>query len=340
MRWRCPTERRGPLASAVIGLAAAAALAGCRESPRGAPIRVVVPPGATFREATDSLSKYGLVRSPKLFRIYAMLRRRDRRIHAGTYLLQRGHSWNHMVTALSEGKGLVFTVRVPEGFAIASIAAVLAKELKIRPESIAAAMADSGLRRRLDVPTPTLEGYLFPDTYLFPDGTTAPEAVTRMVDRFEAAWKPEWNERLAQLAMRRHDVVTLASIVEREARRAEERPIIAAVYLNRLRIGMPLQADPTVQYALGRYGERVLYKDLEVRSAYNTYRNPGLPPGPICSPGAASIEAVLYPADVPYLYFVAHPDGHHEFRTTFREHTAARREIRQRSGRKPRASPR
>jgi UPF0755 protein len=180
----------------------------------------------------------------------------------------------------------------------------------------------------LNVPTPTLEGYLFPATYTFAEGTTPRAAVAQMVARFESAWKPEWNERLQALAMSRHDAMTLASIVEEEARRPEERPVIAAVYLNRLRKGMRLQADPTVQYLLPRHTARVLYRDLEIDSPYNTYRRAGLPPGPIGSPGAPSIEATLHPANVPYLFFVAHPDGHHEFRTTFAEHARAIQEVR------------
>jgi UPF0755 protein len=149
-----------------------------------------------------------------------------------------------------------------------------------------------------------------------------------MVARFEQAWKPEWDARLQEMALDRHAVVTLASIVEREARKPEERPVIAAVYYNRLRKGMRLEADPTVEYALRRRGMRMFYRDLEVESPYNTYRVKGLPPGPIGSPGAPSIAAAASPAAVPYLFFVAHPDGHHEFRTTFAEHTQAVREAR------------
>ena len=123
--------------------------------------------------------------------------------------------------------------------------------------------------------------------------------------------------------MNRHDIVTLASIVEKEVRRGEERPVVAAVYLNRLRARVPLQADPTVQYALGKKPGRVYFRDLRVNSPYNTYKVAGLPPGPIASPGAASLQAALYPAKVPYRYFVAHPDGHHEFRRTYAEHLLA-----------------
>jgi UPF0755 protein len=149
-----------------------------------------------------------------------------------------------------------------------------------------------------------------------------------MVRRFERAWQPAWNARLDSLRISRHDVVTLASIVEKEAKLPEERPVIAAVYQNRLRVGMLLQADPTVQYARGQHTSRVLNRDLEIDSPYNTYKRAGLPPGPIGSPGMKSLEAALYPAAVPYLYFVAHADGHHEFRTTFPEHVAAIRQLR------------
>ncbi len=145
-----------------------------------------------------------------------------------------------------------------------------------------------------------------------------------MVASFERVWKPEWTARLDSIPMSRHDVLTLASIVEREARLPQERPVIAAVYMNRLKIGMLLQADPTVQYALPEHQSRLLYKHLETASPYNTYKHHGLPPGPIGSPGRPSIEAALYPSNVPYLYFVAFPDGHHEFRVDLAGHEKAK----------------
>jgi hypothetical protein len=157
-----------------------------------------------------------------------------------------------------------------------------------------------------------------------------------MVYSFERRWKPEWDSSLVDLKINRNDLVTMASIVEREARLPEERPVIAAVYYNRLRKGMLLQADPTIQYALGHHVGRVLYKDLEIASPYNTYIHKGLPPGPVASPGVASLAAAANPANVPYLYFVASKDGHHEFRMTLEEHTSAIREVRATSpARKP-----
>ena len=310
-----------------FALPAALAIGGCGE-PYGAPVRVVVPAGSSFSAAADSLARAGIVGRKGLFRAYAKVTGNDRALKPGTYMLRRGTSWPAILDALTKGKGLVHGLTIPEGYSLSWIVPQLARVLEAPPESVLAAVRDTALRRELDVPTPTLEGYLFPDTYAFPDGTTPREAVRLMVQRFEQAWKPEWTARLDTLTMSRHDIVTLASIVDKEAKLPEERAVIAAVYHNRLKKGMLLQADPTVQYARCAHTSRVLYRDLAIESAYNTYRNPGLPPGPIGSPGAASLEASLYPADVPYLFFVAHPDGHHEFRATFAEHSAAVSEMR------------
>ncbi len=303
-------------------IAALAVATGCASSPEGAPIRVIVPKGATFSAATDSLSNAGLVGSELVFKLYARVTGKDRNIKPGTYLIRRGTPWPDIVGALHGGRGLVNTVTIPEGFTLAQIADALSKALKVPVDSVMTAARDTALLRRLNVPTPTLEGYLFPDTYAFPEGTRAQLAVAEMVSRFEREWTPEWTALLGRGSRTRHEVITLASIVEREARIAKERPVIAGVYLNRLRINMPLQADPTVQYARGQHTARVMYKDLEIDSPYNTYKYPGLPPGPIASPGGASIEAALSPATVPYLYFVAAPDGSHNFSRNFDEHTA------------------
>ena len=291
-------------------------------------MRVTIPPHATMRTASDSLGKAGVILWPRLFRAYASFRHGDRTIRTGTYLLHKDAGWNFVLDALHAGKGLVHVVTIPEGFALSQIEPLLATKLEQPIDSVDAAARDTALLHRLDVPTPTLEGYLFPDTYIFPDKTTGRAAVDAMVRRFEQVWKPAWTARLDTLHLSRNDLMTLASIVEKEARIPEERPVIAAVYLNRLRNGMLLQADPTVQYALGKHVARVYYKDLEVTSPYNTYTHKGLPPGPIASPGRASIEAALYPANVPFEYFVAFPDGHHEFRRDLKGHEEAKIEAR------------
>jgi UPF0755 protein len=297
-------------------------------SPRGAPIRVIVPKGASFASAADSLHRAGLVGSTLLFRVYGRFREADRGIKPGTYLIKRGTPWPEIVSVLHGGHGLVNSITIPEGFTLAQISALLAQTLNVPLDSVNAAARDTAILHRLGVSAPTLEGYLFPDTYAFPDGTHARDAIAEMAKRFEREWQPAWDARLAKLTLTRHEVVTLASIVEREAKVPSERPVIAAVYLNRLRQKMLLQADPTVQYARGVHASRLLHKDLEIDSPYNTYRYPGLPPGPIASPGGASLRAALDPADVEFLYFVAAPDGHHEFRRTLAEHEAAVRKVR------------
>ena len=296
-----------------------------------APVQVFVPVGATFRSAADSLAAARLVRSARLFSMYATLRGRDRTIRAGRYRIEPGQSWDELINTLHTGRGVLVSVTIPEGWRLRQIVPRLAQALEIPRDSLNAAARDSATRARLGVPTETLEGYLFPDTYMFALGTNARQVVDAMVRRFERAWRPEWDVRLGTLRRTRHEIVTLASIVEKEVRLAEERPVVAAVYWNRLRIGMALQADPTVIYALNRATSRVMYADLEVNSPYNTYRRPGLPPGPIASPGASALEAVLHPAQVPYRYFVAHPDGHHEFRSTYREHLVAIQQVRARA---------
>ena len=309
--------------------------AACVGQPHGTPTRVIIPRGASFGQATDSLANGGLVGWPKMFRLYGRLTGGDRNIKPGTYLLKHGTPWNSIISALNGGHGLVNTVTIPEGYTIAQISPLLAKTLKVPTDSVTAAVSDTALLSRLDVPNKTLEGYLFPDTYAFPVGTTARQAVREMVYSFERRWRPDWDSSVADLKINRNDLVTMASIVEREARLPEERPVIAAVYYNRLKRGMLLQADPTVQYALGHHVGRVLYKDLTIDSPYNTYVHKGLPPGPVASPGVASLAAAANPANVPYLYFVATRDGHHEFRMTLEQHTDAVREVRATMPRRP-----
>jgi UPF0755 protein len=318
-----------PRANLRLALVASCVVAAaCNGQPHGAPTRVIIPRGASFGQATDSLARSGLVGHPKLFRLYGRLSGGDRNIKPGTYLLKHGTPWSDIVSAMNGGHGLVNTVTVPEGYTISQISPLLARTLKVPAESVTAAVSDTALLARLDVPNKTLEGYLFPDTYAFPIGTTARQAVREMVYAFERRWRPDWDSSLTELKINRNDLVTMASIVEKEARVPEERPVIAAVYYNRLKRGMLLQADPTVQYSLGHHVGRVMYKDLTIDSPYNTYVHKGLPPGPVASPGVASLAAAANPANVPYLYFVATRDGHHEFRMNFEQHTDAVREVR------------
>lgn len=320
---RPPAASRCRLAAAKRFLGVLA-LAACNRA-GGKAVRVTVPAGSSLGVAAESLAHAGVVGSPRFFRLYALIRRDDRDIKPGTYMLRRNSSYATVLDAIHSGKGLIHSVTIPEGYSLSQIITLFSTKLAVPAESLEVAVRDTALLHRLDIPTPTIEGYVFPDTYIFPEQTTARAAIAAGVRRFEQIWQPEWTERLDTIGLSRHDVLTLASIVEKEARLPEERPVIAAVYMNRLRDHMLLQADPTVQYALPEHQSRVLYKHLEVESAYNTYKHSGLPPGPIASPGRASIVAALYPANVPYKYFVALPDGHHEFRSDYAGHETARR---------------
>ena len=307
----------------LILLAAATACGG----PRGPVERVVVPQGASLREVEDSLSAHGLIGSKPWFRLVAKVGGFERRLKPGVYQFAPGTSSIAMLRDIRAGRFLTVRVTVPEGQTIVDVAGAAATALDIPKESLLAAMRDTTLLREHGVSASTAEGYLAPNTYLVPAHANSRELVDMMLEQFSAGWDSGWDARLSLRRMTRHEALTLASIVEGEARVDEERPIIAGVYLNRLRIGMPLQADPTVQYAIqqnsGVRKPRLVYADYRVKSPYNTYLVRGLPPGPVGAPSRASIQAVLEPAQVPYLYFVAGPDGRHKFSRTYSEHLKA-----------------
>jgi len=308
----------------------ALALAACG-SPDGPRVTVTIPPGATLETAVDSLAAHGVVTYPAAFRWYARLRGLGGSLKSGVYLLRPRAPWGEVVRALSRGRGVEVRWTVPEGWRLAEIAALAERELGVPRDSFLAAARDPALLAELGIPpgAASVEGYLFPTTYVLPLHVRARELVRVMTRAFLAQWTPAWQARLDTLGLSRHELVTLASIVEAEVRYDPDRAFVAAVYENRLRRGMRLEADPTVSYAYGRRLGRVWEKQLAVRSPYNTYRYAGLPPGPIGQPGRASLHAALYPAAVPYLYFVAQPDGKHIFSTSYAEHRAAIARVRE-----------
>ena len=302
-------------------------LAGACTGSRGPVERVIVAPGASLRQVEDSLVAHRLISRRPWFRLVAKVGGFERRLKPGVYEFARGTSSIAILRDIRAGRYLTVRVTVPEGQTIIDVASVAATALNIPKDSVIIAMRDTALLRENGVAAPTAEGYLAPDTYLVPAHVSARELVDMMLQQFRSGWDPGWDARLEARRMTRHQALTLASIVEGEARVDEERPIIAGVYLNRLRIGMPLQADPTVQYAIqqntGVRKPRLVYADYRVKSPYNSFLVRGLPPGPVGAPSRASIQAVLEPAQVPYLYFVAGPDGRHKFSRTYSEHLRA-----------------
>lgn len=315
--------------------AIAISLSGCAGPASDSAVEVRVARGSGSLAIGRTLRSAGLIDHPRVFSLYVRIRGVDQELKAGHYRFPEQAGWPELVDIMVAGSVVTHPVTIPEGFTIREMAPRLAAITGVTPDSILRLAADTVLAAAIGAPGPTLEGYLFPETYRFAEGVDPIEALTAMVDRYQAFWGPEERAKADSMGLSEREVVTLASIVEEEARHPEERPVIAGVYLNRLAIDMMLQADPTVQYALGAPRERLLYRDIDAvaDSPYNTYTHTGLPPGPIAAPGEAALRAVLAPADVPYLFFVARPDGSHEFTRTAREHINAKNRIRRESSR-------
>jgi UPF0755 protein len=298
----------------------------CAGEGEGDTRRVHVPSGASFNQVVDSLAEKNIVRAPGLFRIYGRIQGAAGSIRPGTYAFRENTGWDVVLDALLRGRVLTARIAIPEGWDINGIAPRIAEITGADVDSIRSMLLDTASARRFDVPGPNLEGYLFPATYTFPITVSVDTVVAHMVEAYRRVWSEERRTRAAERGMSEQEVVTLASIVEKEARVRDEMPLIASVFHNRLRIGMPLQADPTVQYAAGVHRARLLYRHIDsvADNPYNTYRHRGLPPGPIGSPSALAIDATLDPADESYLYFVARPDGTHIFTRTLADHNRAR----------------
>ncbi len=313
----------------LVSLWAAAALAVALLSPAGPPgaaqIPVTVGPNMTAYGIGELLESKGLVRNGEVFGWYARLRGVDGRLQAGDYVLHPGLSVPALTAILVEGRSTFYRVTIPEGATLAEIAGYLAAAGLVTKEEFFREVAGGTFSYDFLAGLPPgprrLEGYLFPDTYYFTPRDGAHAIIDAMLRRFAAEVESlDLKARAARRGLDLHQVLTVASMVEKEARVAHERPVIAGVIYNRLARGMPLQIDATVIYALGVNRGRVDYSDLEVVSPYNTYRVTGLPPGPIGAPGRASLLAAVAPAATPYLYYVARSDGTHAFATTLEEH--------------------
>jgi len=321
---------RRRLLPALLAVAAA-----CGGPAADAPLeQVTIPAGATLPAITESLSVHQVLEHPRWFRVLARVRGLDRDLQAGIYEFRHGERAGELLRILAEGRGKLVRFTVPEGGTLDAVAQLADEQLGIAVDSFLAATTDTARLRAAGAEGPSYEGWLHPETYLVPLTIVPEDLVDLMVRQTVALWTPEREAEREALKLSRLQVLTLASIVEGEAMVDDERAVIAGVYLNRLRLRMALQADPTVQYgielATGERKPRLYTKDYKFPSPYNTYLAPGLPPGPINSPGTASIDAVLSPATVPYLFFVAGPDGRHVFSRTYREHLTAIRQVRTR----------
>lgn len=288
---------------------------------------VEIPLQATAGQVSKILKQNELVRSSIVFRLYARWRGVDGLIKAGEYRLSNGLSTPEVLRELVDGRLVTQSFTIPEGFTTTQVADLLVAKGFINRERFFSAVAGENFPysfiQGLPKDNRRLEGYLFPDTYQVTRGSSESFVIDLMLKRFDLEMSElDYPAQAKKVGMTLNQAVTIASMVEREAKIDEERPIIAGVIYNRLRKSMPLQIDATVEYALGANKPKIYYKDLEIDSPYNTYRIHGLPPGPIAMPGKSSLLAAVNPARTEYLYYVAKPDGSHAFATTLAEHNA------------------
>lgn len=303
-----------------VNLAYALFYAPAGTAPGKVPVRIL--PGSDLRQIARSLQEAGIVADPRLFVWAAKLRGLERKLRSGDYQLEPSWSLPRLLSALQEGRGRTIMVTIPEGWRLEQIADRLQEAGVTDRGAFLAAAQHPELLRELGIPGPTAEGFLFPETYPFP----APAAAADVIDTMYRQFRKVWREIVAEGALTTLtplEAVTLASLVEKETAAPEERPVVAGVFLNRLRLGWPLQSDPSVIYGVDGFTGNLTRRDLVAPTPYNTYVNRGLPPGPIAGPGKEALRAVLHPAPTDFLYFVARKDGTHQFSRTIAEHNRA-----------------
>lgn len=286
---------------------------------------ISIAPGMSTQAIGEELYKQGLIKNILLFRILAKTQGLENSLQAGEYAISKAMSVKEIIGMLARGETAYLQFTIPEGYTIDQIAELLESK---KLASAAKFKAYVAAYTPYDYVNPAAnvkykaEGFLFPDTYRIAAGTSTEDLAKMMAGQFERQFTPEMKQRAAERGLSIRETIILASLVEKEAKVDSERPIIAGVFMNRLKQGMPLQSCATIQYILGNPKAELTIQDTELPSPYNTYQNMGLPPGPIASPGLAAIKAVLYPADTDYLYFVAYQNGGHLFGKTYEEHLA------------------
>ncbi|MFC2075585.1 endolytic transglycosylase MltG [candidate division KSB1 bacterium] len=294
-------------------------------------VELVIPRGATLRSIAHRLEDSGLISRPRWFVFSSLVRGEEKSFKAGRYLVKPGTSLAAVRRMLITGTTAAYRVTVPEGLKLEETARVWAEAGVVEADQFMALAADREILDKYGVPAASLEGYLYPETFEVEHGISPRDLIDIQVGKLLEIFTPEMTKRAELLNLTRHQVISLASIIEKEAKLAHERPIVSGVFHNRLKKRRPLESCATVLYALGYHKPRLTYKDLQVKSPYNTYRRRGLPSGPICSPGRNSIMAALYPAEVDYMFFVANGDGSHTFTNKKSQHDRMRYLFKQKS---------
>jgi len=281
--------------------------------------------GLGLRQISSRLAREKIIKYPSLFISLFYMYYSPRQLKAGEYQIEPGECLKSILIKMISGRVKLHPITIPEGLTALEVASLLSF-LGKNGDSFVEALSKTWLIADLDPEAKDLEGYLFPETYFFPRGITPLEAYKVMTDEFRKNFPPAWQARAREIGFTLREIVILASLIEKETGLSEEKPLVAAVFHNRLKRGMKLDCDPTVLYALEKAGlkkKELLEKDLEFPSPYNTYLHPGLPPGPICNPGRESLQAALFPARVNFLYFVSRGDGSHHFSSNYQEHLRA-----------------
>ena len=284
---------------------------------------VVIPDGSTFQQIAALLERERLIKSRVAFVLIGRSQSADRKIRAGEYELNPAMVPAEILSKLLNGQVVLHPITIPEGLTMTQIADLMAQQGVADRDELLRLMKDRALTAALGIKADNLEGYLYPDTYKFPKSVKAKDVVATMVEHLQQVYGLELELRAQELKMTKHEVLTLASVIEKETASNGEREEISAVFHNRLKKHIPLQSDPTVIYGLPNFDGNIHKKDLSIQSPYNTYRYAGLPPGPIANPGIRSIRAALYPSSSRALYFVSKNDGTHQFSATLMEHNQA-----------------
>lgn len=284
---------------------------------------VIIPDGSTFQHVATLLEREQLIKSSVAFVLFGKSQSADRKVHAGEYEMNPSMTPVEILSKLISGQVVLHSLMIPEGLTITQIAEVASQQGLTDPGEFLRLAKDREFIASLGIKAETLEGYLYPNTYKFPRPIKAREVLVAMVEQLQQELGPDLLARMQELKMTMHEVLTLASVIEKETGSGGERPEISAVFHNRLKKGIPLQSDPTVIYGLPAFDGNLHKKDLSSPSPYNTYRVQGLPPGPIANPGIQAIRATLYPSDSRSLYFVSRNDGTHQFSATLIEHNKA-----------------
>lgn len=303
--------------------------------PRTAPKKIffTVDAGKGVLGIAQNLKEEGVINKKWPFLLGYKFFFSSKSLKAGEYAFQLPVSTKNILNTLTEGKVYLHPLTIPEGLTREEIARYFESLNFVDKEDFLEASSRTEIISGLDKEAENLEGYLFPETYHFPKGISAEKIISTIVFQFRKVFTDEWKKRADEIKMSVREVVSLASLIEKETSIHDEKKLVSAVFHNRLRIGMKLDCDPTIIYALkqeGNFKGRLLKKDLKLKSPYNTYLNRGLPPGPICNPGRGSLEAALYPAKGKYIYFVSRNDGSHVFSRTFKEHQRAVRKYQRR----------